>query len=88
MKETERITFETEETIVIRTGGVPEQRFCPHCERIVDMIAPYMVATMSTKTEREIFRLVEAGLIYSFESDRLRVCIECLAGERRKLCEI
>ncbi|MEP7074921.1 MAG: hypothetical protein ABI878_03855 [Acidobacteriota bacterium] len=43
MKRTASITFETEETIVIGHGSVLERGFCPHCDRMVDMITPYMI---------------------------------------------
>lgn len=38
------------------------------------MIAPRAIAVLSGKTEREIFRLIEAGEIYFVEADRVWVC--------------
>lgn len=88
MKQTAEITLETKETIVVHRPNLIERRNCPLCCKTVDMVAPYVIASVSNTTEREIFRLVESGLLYSFASDRLRVCITCLENERRKLCEI
>ena len=83
MRQTAEITLETKETIVINRPDLIERRLCPNCQGIVDMVAPYVIATLSGITEREIFRLIESGLIFSFESDRLRVCLNCLQNERR-----
>ena len=85
MKQTAEFILETKETIMIRRPDLIERGLCPNCSEIVDMVAPYVIATLSGITEREIFRLIESGLIYSFESDRLRVCLNCLQNERRTI---
>lgn len=87
MKQTAEITLETKETLVISQSGLTELRSCPKCNDIVEMVAPYVIAVVSAFTEREIFRFVESDLVYSFESDRLRVCLGCLQTQRRTLCE-
>lgn len=88
MKQKIRLTFEKVETIRVAAGGQNAYGFCPICCRDVEMAAPHVITTVLGGSEREIFRMVEAGKVYSIESDRLRVCLMCLEDERRKLCEM
>lgn len=74
MRRKAKITFEVEETVVLRSGEQAACEFCPQCQARTPMIAPRAIAVLSGKTEREIFRLIEAGEIYFVEADRVWVC--------------
>jgi hypothetical protein len=78
MKRKAEITFEVEETIVLRADEKILNAFCPLCRASVEMLAPRAVAYLSVFNEREIFRLIEAGAIYFVETDRVYVCPRCL----------
>jgi hypothetical protein len=41
------------------------------------MVSPDILALISDTSEREIFRLIEAGTIFFDESDRVVVCPIC-----------
>lgn len=80
MKQKAEITLEVEETVVFRQPDLIGQRFCPNCAEVVEMVAPHAITAMSGITEREIFRLVEAGKIHFVEADRIFVCLSCYQG--------
>ena len=69
--------FEIEETVVLKQGGKTMSGFCPRCQETVDMVSPDILALVSNRSEREIFRLIEAGAIHFEESDRLVACPIC-----------
>ena len=71
------ITFEIEETIVLKQGGKISRQDCPRCLETVDMLSPDALALVTGASEREIFRLVENGSIYFMEWGRLVVCPGC-----------
>jgi hypothetical protein len=71
------ITFEVEETIVLKQGGKILTEYCPRCDVMVDMLSPDVLALVSGATEREIFRLVESDSIHFTESGRLVACPGC-----------
>ena len=87
MTERASITFEIEETVVFRKPAALSIGFCPNCSGVVEMISPQIFASISGLSERDIFRLIEAGVLHFVESDVLRVCLICLEKERRKTCE-
>jgi len=87
MTERASITFEIEETVVFKKPAAISVGFCPACRGLVEMIPPQLFAAISSLSEREIFRMIEAGVLFSVESDVLRVCLGCLENERRKTCE-
>ena len=70
-------TFELEETYTLKQGGKIVPGYCPKCEIEVEMVSPDVLALAVGASEREIFRLVEAGKVYFQESDRLIVCPIC-----------
>ncbi|MBC7899863.1 MAG: hypothetical protein H7070_07385 [Saprospiraceae bacterium] len=78
MKQRAEITFETQETIVLREGSKILTVFCPKCRKNVLMAAPQAIAILLGSTEREIFRLVEAGKIHFTETGRVLVCLKSL----------
>ena len=79
MKQKTEITFEIEETIILRASGNKFQAFCPQCQAIVEMLTPPFAAVFSGFTEREIFRLIEAGKVHFVETERVFVCRNSLA---------
>jgi hypothetical protein len=73
-------TFEVEETVVLRQGGKIARDSCPRCQLEVDLVSPDVLSLITCASEREIFRLVEAGKVYFVETDRLVVCVRCFSG--------
>lgn len=84
MKQKSTITFEMAETIVMRQADQIERRFCPNCERIVEMVSPNLAALISGESERGIFRLIESGQIHLSESYRILVCLSCVQTSEAK----
>jgi len=82
-----QITLQTKETVVIRQAETIEQMYCPFCREVTYMAPPYLIAAILPIGEREIFRSIEAEMLFSYESDLLRVCLTCLENERRGLCK-
>jgi hypothetical protein len=72
-----QITFEFEETIVLKQGGKLIREFCPRCEANGDLVSPDILALVTGASEREIFRLIECGAIHFIESGRLVACLGC-----------
>lgn len=77
VKQNAAITFESEETVVLKRGAKTVIDFCPRCETDVRMIAPDVLSLLAATSEREIFRLIEAGEIYFTETDRVLACSNC-----------
>lgn len=83
MKRHAEITFEIEETIILRHGERKEKNFCPICAATVEMASPYLAAAVLGLGEREIFRLIEQSAIHFIESDRVLICLESLPDEHK-----
>lgn len=79
MKQKAEITFEVEETIILRQSAQISKRFCPQCGVLVEMASPQTIADFSHFTEREIFRLVETGNIHFIEAERMLICLNSMA---------
>jgi len=77
MTQKTEITFEIEETVVLKQGGKIVMGYCPRCNRDIELVSPDVLALASGASEREIFRLVERGMIHFEETDRLVVCSNC-----------
>ena len=77
MSQKTEIKFEVEETVVLKQGGKILRDYCPQCGLIVDMVSPDVLALVMSASEREIFRLVERGVIHFIEAERLIVCPSC-----------
>ena len=73
-------TFEVEETVVLRQGGKIVVDFCPRCGIDADLVSPDVLSLITGSSEREIFRLIEAGQLYFVETERLVVCVRCFSG--------
>ena len=77
MKRKAAIIFELEETVVLRQGRKVIIDYCPRCQKDVDLIPPDLLALLAGSSEREIFRLIEAGRIHFIESGRVLACTSC-----------
>ncbi|MCA1625545.1 MAG: hypothetical protein LC768_14105 [Acidobacteria bacterium] len=80
MKQRAEITFEIEETIVVRQGEKLSREFCPLCGIVVDMLTPQFATAASKKPVRQIFRLIEAGKVHFSETDGGLICLDCLTA--------
>ncbi|HQU82701.1 MAG TPA: hypothetical protein PKY59_06240 [Pyrinomonadaceae bacterium] len=78
MKRKAEITFEIEETIILRQAQRITDAFCPQCAKQVEMASPQTIADLSDYSEREIFRLVEAGKLHFIETERILICLDSL----------
>ena len=74
------ISFETEETVVLREGSRVSISYCSGCSREVLMAIPQAAALLSRVGEREIFRLIENGLVHFSEDGRVLVCLASVAN--------
>jgi ribosomal protein S27AE len=77
MKQKKQIVFEVEETVVLRDKETSITAVCPFCGKSVVMATPWVTATLTAATEREIFRLVERGAIFVTEGGRILMCLRC-----------
>jgi hypothetical protein len=77
MKQKAEITFEVEETFVVKPGERMTSEYCPNCQAVSVMTTPEILASMTGSSEREIFRLVEAGVIHFVERRRIYACPGC-----------
>jgi hypothetical protein len=87
MNQLKQIVFEVEETVVLRSGEMTTAGYCPLCGETVAMATPWIAAALSNSNEREIFRLIEAGVVHFIEEDRLLVCLNSMnvqEGEVKK----
>jgi hypothetical protein len=78
MKPKAELKFEIEETITITMGDKTVSEFCPNCRETTVMAVPAAIAIATGSNEREIFRLIEAGVIHFVETRRLVICPSCL----------
>jgi hypothetical protein len=78
MKQKTEITFEVEEMIILRQVAETLTVFCPQCQALVEMLTPKNAAVLFGLSEREIFRLIENGLIHFLEAERIFVCRKLL----------
>ena len=85
MKRKAEITFEIEETIILRQGEQMLQAFCPQCRAPVEMITPQIAAALSGLSEREIFRLIESGRLHCLEAERIYICRNSLTNGTESL---
>lgn len=75
MKQKTRVTFEIEETVVIRQGELIWPDYCPFCGRVTAMAPAGVLAVLTNYSEQEIFHLIEAGEIHVSEEDRVSICL-------------
>ncbi len=80
MKQKMEITYEVEETIIVRQGANKLEVFCPQCMALVEMTTPRIAAALCGSSEREIFRLIENGRLHFLEAERIFVCRDSLTN--------
>lgn len=78
MKRKTEITFETEELVLFKARESFEA-FCPFCNEPVEMLTTVSASLLFGLSEREIFRLIEAGTVHFTEAERMFVCRNSLA---------
>ena len=81
MKQRAEITFEQEETLILRQSDCYLQEFCPRCQEIVRLLTPEVMAALAVISEREIFRLIESEQIHFVETKRIYACPSCYQKE-------
>ena len=72
------ITFETEETVVLREGSKVTVDNCNRCGKEVLMATPRAAAFLSGVSERHIFRMLEASVLHFSEKERVLICLDSL----------
>ena len=87
MRQRTEITFEMEETVVIRNGNWLSETLCENCGSTSGMASPSILARLAEVSERQIFRLIESGTLQCVESDRLLVCSNCFSNTNRETLE-
>jgi len=80
MTEKTRIEIEMSEVVAYSRGSERFENFCPVCRCMAEMATPQVGAVLAHTTEREIYRLVEAGEIHFVETDRVLICLNSLPG--------
>ncbi len=78
------IFIERERTLTIRFNAAPAIEFCAECQTQTSFVNINQAAIIAQKTDREIFRLVEAGRLHCRESAEgfLLVCLASLQNLR------
>lgn len=78
MKRKAEITFEEQETVILRQSDSYLSDYCPRCQATVRLLAPEILAILVPISEREVFRLIELGQIHFVETKRIYVCPGCV----------
>lgn len=76
MKKAE-IIFEIEETVVLKPGSEVVIATCPRCRETVEMVSADLLAALTGTSEREVFRLIEAGKLHFIDTNRVLACLHC-----------
>ena len=79
MKRKAEITFEEQETVILRQSVGSLLKFCPRCQATVRLLTPEIMAVLASASEREVFRLIESGQIHFVETKRIYACPSCYA---------
>ena len=80
MKQKTKIEIEVNEVVAYSCRSERFENFCPTCRCMSEMSTPQLAAVLSHTTEREIYRLVEAGDLHFVETDRVLICLNSLPG--------
>ena len=72
--------IEVNETFAYSSRGERFENFCPDCKCMAEMATPQLAGVLAHATEREIYKLVEAGDVHFVETDRVLVCLNSLLG--------
>ena len=84
-----KITIEKRRILLVRNAGSDFYENCPACGSLTEMLAAERAADFLNLTEREIFRLVEAGVLHFLETagGRLFICAQSLTAFERETKE-
>ena len=86
MEQHRQITFETEETVVLREGAQVTVGICTGCDyQEVLMATPQAAGFLLGVSERHIFRLLEAGRVHFTEDIRVLVCLESVRSLEKEV---
>jgi len=77
MKQKTEVTFEQRDTVVLKQSSSHMTADCPRCKATVELLTPEILAALTGSTEREIFRLLETGMIHFIETRRIYACPGC-----------
>lgn len=80
MKHRLRFLYEKRETVLLRQSPATKMAFCGDCGKTALMVTPEAVAILTAHSEREIFRLVEAGEVHFIEGPKIYICLDSLAA--------
>jgi len=83
MKTKMRFVLETTESITVHRQWRMIVAYCPQCGACTRFETPEGIAVRTGMAEREIFRLVEAQVVFFLESDRVLVCSGCLTNLKK-----
>ena len=78
MRQKTEIEIEVSETVAYRPRREMREVFCPSCECLTQMATPLLAAVTAELTEREIFRLIEAGKVHFVETDGVFICMRSI----------
>ena len=79
MKQRAEITFEEQQTVILRQSESHLEEFCPRCQTTVRLVTPEIMAALAAVSERKVFRLIEEGQIHFVEAKRIYACPACYA---------
>ncbi len=82
MSRKQNIVVEIDERIALATPNGEFQAYCADCGKITGMISTRNAAILLGFSEREIFRLVEAGSVHFVEANDIWICIESMQSLR------
>jgi len=72
-----KVTFEERETVVLKKRSTHLSADCPLCQASVELVTPEILAVLAHTSEREVFRLLEAGVVHFVETSRIYACPGC-----------
>jgi hypothetical protein len=79
MRQRTEITFETEETVQLRSGPAVVNEYCGACRDVMSMATPKAIAILAGVGERVIFRLIEDGKVHFIDKSGIYVCLNSMA---------
>lgn len=80
------ITTRKQEVLRVQKNPATFFKFCPECEKQVEMLTLDVITFHTGKSTRELFRLIENHSLHSIETERghLLVCGNSLIGLTEK----
>lgn len=72
------LTIEIDERITLSDSDKKLEAYCSGCKKMTEMATPQMSGVLTDISEREVFRLIEAGEIHFIENARVLICVDSL----------